>query len=39
MEEDDGEGEALRKLITEAIKTCTDFVLLDLICKLLTTSN
>ena len=35
MDVDEGEGEALRALIAEAIKTCADFILLDLIYKLL----
>ena len=35
MDDDGGEGEALRELIAEELKKCTDIDLLDLIFKLL----
>lgn len=35
MEDDGGEGEALRQLIAEEVKKCTDIDLLDLVYKLL----
>lgn len=35
MEDDGGAGEALRELIAEEVKKCTDIDLLDLIYKLL----
>ena len=35
MEGEDGEAEELRELVAEEIKKCTDYVLLDLIYKLL----
>ena len=41
MEEDEGEGEgeALRRLIVEDVEQCEDFVLLDLIYKMLTAQS
>lgn len=35
MDDADGEGEALRAMVVEAVEACTDTTLLDLIYKLL----
>lgn len=35
MDDADGEGEALRAMVVEAVERCTDVALLDLIYKLL----